>query len=187
MTSEHPLEWLSEELNLLLPSPARGVVLFGSAVMLLHGIRDEIGDVDLFVTRDAWSAITVKHPGRWRVQFPTVGDPPLLEWTGGLLTVHAFERWTRRDWWINVQEVWDRRQIVNGWPCVPLEVVRRWKVQAHKFNPGSGVHEKHLRDVELIDAYLAEQAAAREAQKAPEPEPEPGPDVVQEAGERWGV
>jgi hypothetical protein len=103
------------------------VVLFGSAVLLLHGLRESIGDVDLFVTREAWATLSIKHADRWKVRFPTAGDPPLLEWRAEKV-VHAWVRWTSRDTWIQVEDAWRRREAVQGWPCVPLELVRRRNV-----------------------------------------------------------
>lgn len=153
-----PLDWLRDELTEALGDPGMHICVFGSAVMLLHGLREQVGDVDLFVTREAAARLSLRG---WELLFPTPGDPPLLEWTGGRVRVHAFERWTRRDWWINVDEAWRRRTRVHGWPCVPLEIVARWKRQAHRYNPGSA-HAKHLKDAERIDAYLrfAEQQRA---------------------------
>lgn len=143
------LDWLAAELA------AAGVttkqrVVFGSTVMLLHGIREDVGDVDLFVTEQAWTAL-VKCG--WVVRYPRAFDPPLLEWTGGAIKVHAFVRWTARDDWMNVREAWHEAERVGDWLCVPLELVRRWKLAAHEANPGSQEHAKHLRDVALIDLH----------------------------------
>lgn len=155
MTEErNPLWWLGDELNRCLMSPGANVTIFGSAVMLLHGIVDDIGDVDGFITREAWATLAVRHRDVWRVKFPAIGDPPLLEWTGGERTVHLFERWTSRDHWLKVRHAWEKRELVNGWPCVPLTMVRDWKVAADKANPVSAVHAKHLLHVELINAHL---------------------------------
>lgn len=128
------------------------VVLFGSAVMMLHGLRETIGDVDLFVRREAWAELAVR--GGWRVQFPTMGDPPLLEWRGGPVVVHAFERWAGRDYWMNVQQAWERRESVQGWPCIPLAMLARWKRDAARYNAGSEAHAKHSRDADVIEKYL---------------------------------
>lgn len=159
MADPNPLHWLGVELNRCLERPGANVVVFGGAVLLLHGIRDEIGDVDLFITEEAWAHLRVRHGDQWKLQFPTPGDPPLLEWLGGERRVHAFVRWTRRDWWIHVEEAWRRRELVQSWPCAPLDLVRRWKVDSAKWRPGDPGHAKHLADVGLIDAHLAQKAA----------------------------
>jgi hypothetical protein len=160
VAEQNPLGWLGEELHAGLRSPGQHVVLFGSAVMLLHGLREEIGDVDLFITTEGAARLAVTRPDRWRHRFVRPDDPPLLEWTGGPVVVHAFERWTSRDWWINVRQAWNCREMVQGWPCVSLEMVSRWKREAARWNPGSPAHEKHLVDADRIDAYLEGQHAA---------------------------
>lgn len=129
-------------------------VLFGSTVLWLHGIRDEIGDVDVFVTRGMWGRIVSLGKLVATVETPRAGDPPYLA-VGVHPPIHVFYEWTERDAeWLTVEECFESAEIVGGWPCIPVEMVRKHKTLAHSHNLGSEAHEKHARDLALIDEYL---------------------------------
>jgi hypothetical protein len=162
---EQTLERLRQELDLA--NAGRGeYVLFGSAVLYLHGLRDEVGDVDVFVSRGVWADWFQFDGDGWHVRTPRADDPALLELrVEGGVKIHAFYDWTIRDSdWIRMWDCFEQAETVptahlGTWQCAPLSLIRAHKVGAWKANPGSAIHEKHLKDVDAIDDYLARRAA----------------------------
>lgn len=163
-------------LSLLLWSVDAGVgdhVVFGSTVMYAHGLRETIGDVDVFVTRPAWGRLLAQ--GDAIVQTPKAGDPPLLEFDcsdiGGP-PIHVFYDWADSGAWLSIDGCFASAETLPGIPDAParlyfasLEWVREVKARSFAANPDSERHAKHGRDVELIDRHLVvvyrERAAAR--------------------------
>jgi hypothetical protein len=144
------LSWLRAELDDAIGDYVNdpSIMVFGSAAMALHGLDREPGDIDLFVR--PWAYPRLKSHG-WEEQRPTPGDPPMLEWLGGLYPVHAFREWTARDDWIDMDRAWGTSEWVGEWRVMPLWYVRYIKIAAYYANPDSERHAKHLRDVAMID------------------------------------
>jgi len=140
-------------MNYKLPWETRRYALFGSSVMYLHGLREEIGDIDIFVDRYIYDQL--KQRG-WQEQRPRPEDPPLLEaWLpGGQLPVHAFYDWKKRGMQIDVEELLSNPEVILGWPVQPLAQLRAWKqsIAHHDTRPND------YDDIAKIDAYLEEAA-----------------------------
>ena len=137
--------------------------LFGSVVMLFHGLRKEIGDVDVFVDPAIWRELAGRL--RWSLQLPSAVDPPFLESRCGGFKVHAFYRWTPRDPWVDAEHCRWAAEQVHGWWCTPLWLIRQHKTGAwecvtddRQAFPDLARWEKHARDVEILDRHLAELA-----------------------------
>lgn len=134
-----------------LPLRTKRYAIFGSAVMYLHGLREEIGDIDIFVDRYIYDQLKQKG---WVEQRPRAEDPPLLEaWLpGGQLPVHAFYDWKKRGMQIDVQELLNNPEYIQGWPVQRLEQLRDWKasIAHHDTRPND------YADIAKIDAYLEE-------------------------------
>lgn len=96
-------------------------VVFGSSVMRLHGLRDQVSDVDLFVTAPRFAMLR-RHP-EWVELRPRDDDPPLLETNYQGVDFHAFYAWTSRDHWICAPEAFIQRGLVHSLPCIPLSMV----------------------------------------------------------------
>lgn len=129
-------------------------VLFGSAVLYLHGLRapETVGDIDVFVSRRVWGAIFGQQLSF--VRTPQAGDPPFIERVTDP-PLHIFYDWTVRDSaWITMGECFLTAENVRGWQCASLATIRGHKSGAAKANPGSERHAKHLHDIERIDAHL---------------------------------
>lgn len=143
-----PLRWeLHEAMNMLdRPEP---FTLFGSSVMYLHGLRDQIGDIDMFVSRPLYDALKIRG---WEEQVPREEDPPLLEaWLpGGVLPVHAFYDWKKRGMPIDVRGLLNEPHWVQGWPVQNLESLRAWKKTiAHE-----STRPNDWDDIDKITEYL---------------------------------
>lgn len=134
------------------------VVLFGSVVLYLHGLRDTIGDVEFFTTLPRWYSLLSRG---WAVEEPVVGDPQFLTADLGVgVPVHAFHAWCPSDWGVCRDACFREAEMVQGWPCAPL-----WLIASHKrcslhIVGGRGVElvgsrwEKHLHDLRRIEAAL---------------------------------
>lgn len=154
---EHTLDTLRDELRAVgaIADDTPGYVLFGSIVMYLHGVRDDIGDVDVFVRPDYWEALSGRSG--WRALIPNVDDPPLLVGcVEGGPDIHAFYAWTKRDNWLDVSQCWALAEYEAGWQCVPLVEVRRhkqraWDACGHDIDAAQA---KHVDDIALIDRHL---------------------------------
>lgn len=146
-------------------------VIFGSAVLYLHGIRDvnSVHDLDVFVSPRVWGALMGdKAATGMTVETPRAGDPPFLEYKIDT-PIHFFYAWTPRDAeWITAEECFSTAEIIyrplldfgglrskSEWRCTSLETIRKHKTKAYSMNVGSARHEKHARDLELIDQHLA--------------------------------
>lgn len=133
-------------------------MLFGSAVLLLHGLREAVGDVDVFVSPGLWSALAAGP--EWERLQPDPHDPPFLQRYINGLKVHAFYAWTDRDPEVDATQCRRAAERVDGWPCTPLAIVRMHKQMSIAKHPGSEPHRKHIADVEAIDEHLSQEAMA---------------------------
>lgn len=110
--------------------------IFGSAPMFVRGIRKEMHDVDIVVTKKLWEKMQ-SAPG-WKLETATSGDPVLrfeeLELFGG---------WAPGEW--DVDELIRTADMIDGLPFVTLENVLRWKKAFGR--------EKDLADVRMIEEY----------------------------------
>jgi hypothetical protein len=130
--------------------------LFGSAVLALHRLRDEIGDVDLAVTPEAFAKL--ERQG-WCVErgdgLP--GHPPFLALRLGGHDVNAFQSWRADQPEIDIPLVIRRAVSVHMWPCAPLALVAHHKATSlvRAWQAGVDPHRKHTFDLANITARLA--------------------------------
>lgn len=129
--------------------------LFGSAVLALHGLRDEIGDVDLAV---APAAFKLLHRAGWE---PTFGEHPshpmFLAWRTERHVVHAFSSWRSDQPEIDPALVLERAECLHGWPAAPLALVAHHKATALVRSRELGLvpPDKHVDDLANIVARIA--------------------------------
>lgn len=135
-------------------------VVFGSTVMRLHGLKDDIGDVDLFVPARTYHRLRSRPHGDWTEERPREDDPPFLSSTLPALglNVSVFHCWTPRDKWLDVPEAVATASRVAGLLCVKLELVARWKYEAVVTTQAAGIKiegspwEKHIADLFTLQA-----------------------------------
>lgn len=136
------LGWLARELG-----PLRGdVLVMGGAVLLLHGLREEIGDVDLFVRPATYRRLRLSG---WDERRPNPHDDAFLVWHGGPVPVCAFIRSRLTTPQVDTQETWERSHVHQGWRCADLELIYEWKRHA-----ASNGNAKHERDAQVIALHL---------------------------------
>lgn len=131
-----------------------GWVLMGSVVMYLHGLREEVGDVDLFVTPTKWGELIDKG---WDCETPRVDDPPIAatDLEGIDVRLNAFFDWDKRHGYSQfeggiVKAGIARAEFFEGLWCQSLDQLATWK----EYLAANNVHPKHGRDVALIRGYL---------------------------------
>lgn len=104
----------------------RYYAVFGTGVMYLHGIREELGDVDLFVTKELYEALR-DHRG-WEEREAEHRPPNLELALPGVPPFHATWQWADQGVWtpdIDAIIHWDH-DLVQGWPCQKLGQLARW-------------------------------------------------------------
>ena len=131
--------------------------LFGSAVMQLHGLRDDVSDIDVAVSAPMFEClanrlITCTH-------VPDSRHPPFLDVRAGGGSAHIFYAWRADEPEVDLGQCRALAEQVDGWWCAPLREIRRHKVAGDVYCMQRYGHiplryQKHAKDVKLIDAYL---------------------------------
>jgi hypothetical protein len=161
VTRRPPVGWDYLRHELLSVDAGAGYVLFGSAVLLLHGLRDEVGDIDVHVTEHIYERLRERD---WREREPDPAHPRLLEFEApGCPRVHAFYAWQAGDPWISetFPVMMREAEMVEGWRCAPLDIIRSHKYGCVVQLAQRGVviegspWEKHLHDIRAIDGLRA--------------------------------
>lgn len=151
-----------EVLAVVAPDPRGFAALFGSTVMVLAGLRERCGDVDLAVQEYLYRALAARPD--WIEQRPDSRHPAFLRYTGGPLAVDAFQAWRKDEPAINVREMLREARLdpLAGLPAIPLSLVRKHKVSALAYfeqqHDTSAEREprmaKHRLDIEIITRAL---------------------------------
>jgi hypothetical protein len=115
--------------------PTGEYVLAGSIPMGLADLR-AVNDADVIVSDRLWKELTRRYP----VEHNAIGAPCI--YTGHVEILNSWYGHTG-----NVSELIAQAEMVHGFPTLPLEWVRRWKLLSAR--------PKDLADVELIEAHLA--------------------------------
>jgi hypothetical protein len=119
-------------------------VIFGSAPLLVHGLRTNVSDIDVVARGAAWErarAIGILTTG------PLSGAPMAHFW-GGLIEVSP--RWTSRQW--NVDDLIEHADIVQGVRFANLHNVLTHKRMLNR--------AKDMADIAMIERHLAGPAPA---------------------------
>lgn len=120
--------------------PSDSYIVFGSGPLAAAGIR-ETNDIDMYVTPEVWRSL--KAAG-WQQIDKGPDDQPLAH---DVFDVH--DNWNFSFYTTTLEHLLDTADVIDGVPFASLDEVRKWKVASGR--------DKDLRDIELIDAYLAEQ------------------------------
>ena len=104
--------------------PVSDYVIFGSVPMYVHGLRQEICDLDIVARRLAWQAVT----SLGKPTSAPSGYGNMVELYDGEL--QFFDQWISSNW--NVDELIDESSIVDGLPFAQLNQVFRSKLQMNR-------------------------------------------------------
>lgn len=113
--------------------PSGSYAVFGSGPLAVHGLIDEVSDLDVIVREDTWNA--VEHLGT----IVMYGDDPVVDLGNGL----TFGRsWAYGD--LDIEDLIDDAEVIDGLPFVRLEAVLAFKRTASR--------PKDLRHIELLES-----------------------------------
>lgn len=119
--------------------PAGGYALFGSAPIIVRGIREASHDIDIVVKQNVWDEYKGK-PG-WITRPMQDGDE-YLEWEDH--NIELWRTWGPGEW--DVDQIIDEAEMIDGLAYVQLQTVLDWKKRNGR--------PKDLKDIALIKEYL---------------------------------
>lgn len=122
--------------------PLGEYVLFGSATIIAHNLREFNHDVDILVTEKLWD-LFLKNPDWTYKTFERDGRTvEELEYKDG--TVELYKNWEPGVW--DPAMLIKEAEIINDLPFVQLRDVLKWKLISAR--------DKDLKDATLIEEYL---------------------------------
>lgn len=148
---------IARDLNI----PTGRWILAGSGAMVMNGIDRKMRDVDIFCSTATWFSLMrqrVETDGEVRVQAWSVFttdpddvarrfDPPYLYRTMHGIEVNVFMSWRRRGVGDIDCAFWAHNaKIIDGIPCVPLQLLLDWKIEVGR--------SKDVDDIRILKAHL---------------------------------
>ena len=119
--------------------PKGSYALFGSAPIIVRGLREASHDIDIVVKDSLWNQYAKKT--EWTKR--PIRDDYYLEWEGH--NIELWRSWGPGHWDIN--KIIEDAELVDDLPFVRLETVLAWKKRNGR--------PKDLKDVQLIQFYLS--------------------------------
>lgn len=125
--ADEPVDLLSHELIRQLVAiieelelDLRDLVVFGSAPLLAHNLRNEVADIDVVVRGDAWERVA-RHgtPAKG-----SVNGAPVAAFCGGSIQFSA--GWISEKW--DIDKLIDEAEIIQGLPFAQLSAVLAYKL-----------------------------------------------------------
>lgn len=117
--------------------PPGEYAIFGSGPMAIRGIRDS-RDIDIIVKKDLWENLLDKYPESLR-------DNPICLEVGN---IEIYKDWMQLT--DKIDEMIENAEMIESLPFVKLKYLIEWKMLYGR--------EKDLKDVELINNYLKNNA-----------------------------
>jgi hypothetical protein len=109
-------------------------VLAGSGSMIMHGMERKPRDIDIFCATATWFGLLRSQRGNWNVFCTDPDDakrrcdPPYLYKDMHGIEVNIFCDWRKRGIGeINVAFWIHNAVVIEGIPCVPLQLLLDWK------------------------------------------------------------
>lgn len=126
-------------------------IVIGSACMLIHGLRDEIHDVDIIAGTQTWMKLC------------TLGQPHVTDTgVGEVITlfdgeIEAFTQWSPGDW--DLTDLLSRSERVNNINFASLmDVLHSKELRLKHYH-----QEKHQHDIKVLKAFLKDNAVRNSA------------------------
>ena len=117
-----------KELNI----PKEDCVIYGSAPMVLRGLKEKNNDLDVLVKDSLWEKLSVKYPNNINGDYIDIN---------GVSFTH-----TDMNFLGSVDDAIKNSDVIDGYHILTLAETKRWKEKI-----GS---EKHLKDAKAIEEYL---------------------------------
>ena len=118
-----------KELNI----PKEDFVIYGSAPMVLRGLKEKNNDLDVLVRDSLWDKLSVKYPNNVNGDYIDIN---------GVSFTH-----TDKNFLGDIDEVNKNSEKNDGYHILSILETKRWKEKVGG--------ERHLADVKKIDEYLA--------------------------------
>ena len=112
--------------------PKNDYVIYGSAPLVLRGLKGKNEDLDVLVKEDLWNKLKVDYPNNIN------GD--YIEINGVSFSHKSSEYFESMD------NIMQKSDIIDGYHVMNLEETVKWKEKVGT--------EKHLEDASLIKLYL---------------------------------
>lgn len=117
-----------KELNI----PKEDCVIYGSAPMVLRGLKEKNNDLDVLVKDSLWDKLSVKYPNNINGDYIDINGVSFAHKNKELLG--------------DINTVMKNSDIIDGYHVLSILETKKWKEKIG----GEG----HLRDVEIINEYL---------------------------------
>ena len=117
-----------KELNI----PKEDFVIYGSAPMVLRGLKEKNNDLDVLVRSSLWEQLSVKYPSNVN------GD--YIDINGVSFTC------TSKNFLGSIDEAIEKSDVIDGYNILSILETKRWKEKVGGDN--------HLHDAKVIEEYL---------------------------------
>lgn len=112
--------------------PKDDFVIYGSAPMVLRGLKEKNNDLDVLVKDSLWENLSVKYPNNIN------GDYIDIE---GVSFTH-----TGMNFLGETEDIINNSEIIDGYHILSLAETKKWKEKVGG--------ERHLNDARIIDDYF---------------------------------
>lgn len=118
-----------KELNI----PKDECVIYGSAPMVLRGLKEKNNDLDVLVKESVWEKLCIKYPNNINGDYIDIN---------GVSFAHNDQKLLG-----NIDNVIKNSDIIDGYHILSILETKKWKEKLGG--------EKHLSDAKIIEQYLA--------------------------------
>lgn len=112
--------------------PKEEFVIYGSAPMVLRGLKEKNNDLDVLVKDSLWEKLSVKYPNNINGDYIDVN---------GVSFTH-----NGKDFLGDTEDVINKSEIIDGYHILSLAETKKWKEKVGG--------ERHLNDVKIIEEYF---------------------------------
>lgn len=117
-----------KELNI----PKDDFVIYGSAPMVLRGLKEKNNDLDVLVRDSLWDKLCIKYPDNVNGDYIDINGVSFTRTSKGFLG--------------DIDEAICKSDVIDGYNILSILETKNWKEKVGG--------ERHLADVKIIDEYL---------------------------------
>lgn len=107
-------------------------VIYGSAPMVLRGLKEKNNDLDVLVRDSLWDKLCVKYPDNVNGDYIDINGVSFTRTSKGFLG--------------DIDEVICKSDVIDGYNILSILETKNWKEKVGG--------ERHLADARIIDEYL---------------------------------
>ncbi len=117
-----------KELNI----PKDDFVIYGSAPMVLRGLKEKNNDLDVLVRDSLWDKLCIKYPDNVNGDYIDINGVSFTRTSKGFLG--------------DIDEAICKSDVIDGYNILSILETKNWKEKVGG--------ERHLADAKIIDEYL---------------------------------